>query len=239
MTQLLGLWADDLFLHGHDLTRWITDYIDLEESLAVGSMAQEDLAHAAALFAMIGLDATDRDRRIYQRPVDEWHPSTLIAARAVDWPDAVARAFLFSEAVASVVAHLTGSDDEPTARTAQVIQAEQDLHVRHWHRWVKILSRDPMTAKEFRAALEARAAMASDLFGTAAQAAGELPLDTIHDQWRRRVQAALLALGTDEVALPTTAPRRPAPKNGELAEVLAGIRQIRTSHPDRRYAIYD
>ena len=30
--------ADDLFLHGHHLPRWVTDYVDIEESLAVGSI---------------------------------------------------------------------------------------------------------------------------------------------------------------------------------------------------------
>ena len=62
MTALLRRWADDLFLHGHDLTRWITDYVDIEESMAVGSMSQEELAHGATLLEFAGDDPDHQER---------------------------------------------------------------------------------------------------------------------------------------------------------------------------------
>ena len=48
-SSLVLAWCDDLSLQSHQLSKWITDYFDLEESLAVGSIAQELLAHSAAL----------------------------------------------------------------------------------------------------------------------------------------------------------------------------------------------
>ena len=78
MNALLPRFADDLFLHGHDLTGWITDYVDIEESMAIGSMAQEELAHAATLLEFAGDDPVQRDWRLFVRPVDAWAPAALV-----------------------------------------------------------------------------------------------------------------------------------------------------------------
>ena len=85
-TPLVESWAEDLFLHGHDLARWITDYVDLEESLAVGSMSQEDLAHAATLWAGLGHDSEWRDEKVYRSDPSSWRPSRLCTSRLLEWP---------------------------------------------------------------------------------------------------------------------------------------------------------
>lgn len=240
MDSFLSIWADDLFLHGTGLTRWITDYVDLEESMAVGSMSQEELAHAAALMGLDGNSPSDRDRRIYERPVEEWAPSSLVVQPAETWPEVVTRGFLFTEATLTLIERLQQSEEQPVSRTSTVIRAEQDLHARHWHRWVPILARDRKTADEFEVALEARADLTADLFGD--PSAGEptdLPLDDIHGQWVDRVHAALLALGVDEIPLPEERePRKNADQSSPLAGTLQRVRAVRDSYPDRRYEVY-
>lgn len=238
--HVLGRWADDLFLHGHDLVRWITDYVDLEESLAVGSMAQEELSHAAALLMSIGIDAVERDQRLFVRPLPDWAPPRLLLRPATTWPDTVARSLLFSEATATLIGQLRQRGDDALAATASVVGAEQALHVRHWHRWVRILVRDRRTDDELLAALHARAGECDDLF---APAPGEEGDDTftgvLVEDWGKRVLAALIALGAGDVDLPDPAAQRtPLPAGSEVAVLLERVRSIRVEHPDRRYEIY-
>src|SRR5581483_9756459 len=150
-------WSDDLYLHGHHLSRWVVDYVDIEESLAVGSIAQEDLAHAAALHELAGVDIDGRDWRIYYRPVERWWPSRLLAAPSDDWPTTVARAFLFSVAAGLMVEQLQRSALPAVRDTAAVMAAEQRLHVMHWERWVDIFARDVQTRGRFVSSLRATA----------------------------------------------------------------------------------
>jgi 1,2-phenylacetyl-CoA epoxidase catalytic subunit len=239
------MWSDDLVLHGHGLARWITDYVDFEESLAVGSMAQEDLAHAAALMSAAGCSAEDRDWRIYERPLEAWAPSALLAGPARTWPDTVAQAVLLAEAAAVVVERLTRLGDEVVARTAAVMRGEQELHVRHWHRWVRVLARDRKTGDEFLAALRERAEQCGDLFGDPPTTPGQPRSDALdalsmHADWRGRVAGSLLALGAEEVPLPEGPVARRAPAPGAPLEgVLRGMRSVRSANPAWHYEIHE
>jgi 1,2-phenylacetyl-CoA epoxidase catalytic subunit len=237
--------ADDLFLHGHHLPRWVTDYVDIEESLAVGSIAQEELAHAAALYELAGISTTERDWWIFERPVEQWHPSRLTVPPVDDWAMAVARGFLFTAAVQIFLSQLQRAAEHIRA-VAAVMAAEQDLHRMHWDRWVTILSRDKDTADVFSDALTAMAGRSGDLFGEPAwrhdQAlAVEAPLDlqAAHDMWVRSVHARLRALRGPEISLAALpSPRLPGGDPGALAEVLRGVRAVRSAYPDRVYPVH-
>lgn len=240
MRVLMLQWADDLFLHGHDLARWITDYVDLEESMAVGSMSQEDLAHAAALLAADGRSPDERDWRIFERPVDQWTPSTLVVSGADDWPDVVARAYLFSEAARGFAANLSQVFPD-FAAMVDIVRAEQHLHVRHWRRWLQILAADPGTRGELNRALLRRASLSADLFGGPPNTPSPGPsLDALHSTWLAVVKDEFRKLGFEEIELPAEPqPRRTVSADSQLANRLALIRSIRVAHPERMYSIYD
>jgi 1,2-phenylacetyl-CoA epoxidase catalytic subunit len=251
MTPFLLRYADDLYLHGHDLVRWITDYVDLEESLAVGSMTQEELSHAAALLAATGADVVDRDTRYFVRPVEEWAPPQLLCEPATTWPDTVVRSLLFSEATAALVDRLRRVEDDAVRATAEVIAAEQSLHVRHWHRWLRILVRDRRTGDDLLAALHSRAAMCADLFSPAPGDPGqpaepstdvtsvEFDLAAVRSDWVKRVHAVTVAAGAGEITLPEPVPCRTwLTADSMTAETIEQLRSIRIDHPERRYEIY-
>src|SRR5437867_3120062 len=132
--------ATDSLIHGELLSMWIIDYVDLEESLAVGSIAQEEYAHAATLFLAAGLDDAARDRYVYEAPLEEWRPARLVGSRLHDWPSTVVRGLLLAHA-GIVRAEAMLASDEPQLRSAGgVFRAEYELHARHWSRWIAILS---------------------------------------------------------------------------------------------------
>lgn len=192
--RLVTAWADDLFLHGVHLARWIVDYVDLEESLAVGTLAQEQVAHARELLTAGGLDAGAADRRLFDRPVDEWAPSRLAADPIETWPQVIAVGLLLSHATLAMLAEAdldtdptAEADDEEvaplavSAKTAKTgdgsaeaaeiaariagIVAEQRLHLLHWQRWITLLAGSPATRDAFVDTLHWAGQLAGDLLG--------------------------------------------------------------------------
>lgn len=231
-------WADDLFLHCQQLIRWVTDYVDLEESLAIGSVAQEELAHAGVLLDLAGCTPEDRDRLIYRREPAGWYPSRLVLWPADDWPATVARGFLLTQGSLAMVAALEQAGGDRLAGAATVIAAEQQLHARHWRRWVEILAHDPDTAEPFAAALAAAAGAADDFFGLP-ECPVSLDPATLHRGFLDRVGKELVELGVDVPALPAEPVGREAGGGAPgLDRLLHQVRRIRDANPDRVYGIY-
>jgi 1,2-phenylacetyl-CoA epoxidase catalytic subunit len=231
-------WSDDLFLHHHQLVRWVTDYVDLEESLAIASVSQEELAHANVLLEQAGCTVEERDWRIFLRDVGEWAPSRLAVWPVEDWPTTVARGFLLTEASLVLVAELQRRGTESLQDAATVVEAEQQLHARHWRRWVDILEGDPDTTEGFRADLAQAAARCDDLFGFAIGSA-VLDAQALHRAFHAAVETQLAELGISGPPLPREAVgRKPGTATPELARHLSRVRQVRAANPDWVYGIY-
>ncbi|MCW2725515.1 MAG: hypothetical protein JWN35_2436 [Frankiales bacterium] len=220
--------AEDHFLHGHLLSGWIVDYIDLEESLAVGSIAQEELAHAATLMSVHGLDEVGRDVFVYQRPAQDWRPTRLLAHRLHDWPSTVVRALLLAHAAAVRSERMSASDD-PTIRDAGIVlAAEQQLHVMHWERWVQVLGGDARTADELRQRAAVVLPLGGDVFGSASSSSEPTPDRDGHAAWMSRVETVLREVGVPVRSLGDgPSERSPADEQPELLQVLAEIRMLR------------
>lgn len=232
-------WTDDLFLHCQQLIRWVTDYVDLEESLAIASVAQEELAHANALLEQAGCTLEERDWRIYTREQANWFPSRLALWSADDWPATVARGYLLTHGSLVVVSWLEQRGGERLRRTAGVIGAEQELHARHWRRWVDILARDPESTDLLNGCLAETAGLCDDLFGLPTGRAAALDPQGMHKVFVDTVGKELVELGVNVPALPAEPVGRTPGGNGPaLGHHLARIRQVRDAHPDRVYGIY-
>ncbi|KQX65242.1 Phenylacetic acid catabolic protein [Streptomyces sp. Root1310] len=171
---LTGLWlalADDLFVLGNRLGERIVDYIDLEESLAVGSIGQEALAHAETVLALHGFDGAAADAHFFERPQAQWRVSRVIA-RLGDWPSTVACGLVIAAAV-TVLAEERAADEPAIA----AVREEQLVHLDHWRRWARALAAWPETRAEFAQAYAEVTRSAGDLFGAGPQdvPAGALP----------------------------------------------------------------
>jgi 1,2-phenylacetyl-CoA epoxidase catalytic subunit len=207
--------AEDHFLHGHLLSSWIVDYVDLEESLAVGSLAQEDLAHAALLLELAGCDLAGRDAFIYERPIDEWMPTRLVTHGLHQWPATVVRGLLVASAAIVRCGQWAGADSEALRAAALVMRAEQELHETHWRRWVTLLGADVRTAAELGRCAAAVLPLATDLFGDG----------SLHRAWLSRMTHVLVQAGVPVDAV--SAPRPRVAGGPELAEILGTVRALR------------
>lgn len=236
---LVLAWCDDLFLQGHQFAAWVTDYVDLEESLTMGSIAQDLLAHTAALMGTCGVSADERDWRIYERPAEEWFPSRVSFAPRGDWAATVARGFVFNRAML-VFRRYADLPDRPRVRElAELIWAEQDLHARHWERWVRLLAHRDDLVSSFRAALDQALADAADLFGGPPDTepdeilVGATPLEW-HREWVTETAATLHDCGVAALHLPSVPVAR---KPGHTSEALLGVlAEVRSWRPERRGA---
>lgn len=241
-TPLIFSWCDDLFVQGHQLAAWITDYIDLEQSLAMGSISQELLAHSSALMGACGLSAIDRDDRIYRRPADEWYPSRISPIPQQDWPATVARGFLLNRATLVMRRALALPAQPRVQQLAEVIKAEEDLHGVHWERWIGIFSSTTAIRGELALAIEAAAAEAGDMFGLpyGVEDEDELlnrPRQELHRQWVDEVNAIL-----ERAAYPALAiAGEPQPRRSGAAAVARMLQDLRAARGDdgaRQYEVY-
>ena len=218
LRPLLPAWADELFLAGHQMGRWIVDYVELEESLAVGSIGQEQLGHARELLAVCGLDVTARDARFFDRPATEWNPSGLVVVRAGDdWAELVAASYVLAAATLALLDGAAGADP-----ALAVIRPEQALHLEHWRRWLSLLRADAATAPLLEAALARTAACGDDLL--AAVPGTTADLEAVRGAFAER-------LAHDGIAAPerffARATREAGRHAAAIAPVVADLRAVR------------
>lgn len=221
--------ADDLFVQCQTLSPWTVNYVDLEESLAVGSIAQEILAHGGVLFEVAGLDAKARDARIYGRESKEWSVAGLSFFSAHHWPDLVAGAYLASQASKAIVESLmTHSDD--VRRSLSLVQSEQALHIAHWRRWVSVLMSVSDTAGEMSTAMDEALQGTGDLLPTGSG------YDVIHAAWVASISADLSGWGQSASRLAERSAR--ASGDAKISGMINDLRVARANDGSSTYAVY-
>ena len=239
--------CDDLFIQAHQLANWITDYVDLEESLAVGSISQELLAHSAALMGICGLGPEARDEQIFRRNSEQWWPSRVSCLPDRNWPATVVRGFVLNRAMIAIRPHLAVPDKPRVQQLAEVINAEEDLHAGHWLRWMKILAGDARTTAEFQNEVDRALADSADLFGAVPVAGDEAAeaelllherdLITAHATWVTDVTDLLTQCGVVVSAMPSEI--RPRTAGGACVDgVLRELSLARSADGTSNYEIY-
>jgi hypothetical protein len=231
--------AEDQFLHGHLLSARIVDYVDFEESLAVGSIAQEQLAHAALLIELAGYDVDGRDDLVYERPLADWWPSRLLAAELTGWPSTVVRSLLIGVAGLVWTRSIMDGAGPAVLAAARAMLAEQELHVTHWSRWVRLLAGDPRTRAEIRECCAAVVPLARDVFGDAPGMPTESERQGLH-----RAFAGELGLVLPLVELsPELLGRAPEPRMSgvdqpRIGAIVNTVRMLRVGPDDGVRAVY-
>jgi 1,2-phenylacetyl-CoA epoxidase catalytic subunit len=241
---LVAGWSDDLFLAGHHLGRWLTDYVDLEECLALGSMAQDDLAHAGVLIGLCGVSVEARDERIFARPASAWGCSALTAPPPTSWPEVVAAGACLAAGSTVLLDWLAGSSRDDVRQAAGLLGLERSLHAAHWERWLSLFAGAEGTRAELDASLAVAVARSLDLFGRPVAFDGVdlgVPLDreTLHAAWVARMRSLLSSHGY-VVAAGALGPARPRDAAGRSPELAAAADEIQRLRRDAAavYLVY-
>ena len=169
LVELLLAIADDKLMLGHRASDWTGLAPVLEEDIAFSAIAQEEIAHASALYEMVAsLLDTNADAVAFGRKPDEYRCANLVTlSDEFDWARAIARQFFCDHLDIQRFDRLARSANAPLAALAGRIRAEETTHVEHADIWMIRLGGGGDESKQrMQAALDALAPEASMLFET-------------------------------------------------------------------------
>jgi ring-1,2-phenylacetyl-CoA epoxidase subunit PaaC len=141
--ELLRSMADDEFVIGFSDSEWTGIAPLLEEDVAMSSLAQDELGHAAALYSLLAeLTGTDPDALAFDRePADYRHCRLLDHGRG-DWAMTIARRYLYDTSDAVRLEALAGGSWAPLADLVAKLIREERYHRMHAGAWLDRLARD-------------------------------------------------------------------------------------------------
>jgi ring-1,2-phenylacetyl-CoA epoxidase subunit PaaC len=140
--DLLLALADDDFVLGFADSEWTGIAPHLEEDVAMSSLAQDELGHAAAYYGLLaGLTADDPDRIAYDRPAAAFRHCRLVDHGRGDWARTMARRWLYDAANAVRLEALADSTYRPLAELVVKVRREETYHLLHGEAWLDRLAR--------------------------------------------------------------------------------------------------
>lgn len=191
--EFLLAFADDEHVIGQRHTEWIGLGPFLEEDLALTSIAQDELGHAAGLYSLIG---DDIDQLAFFRSADQYRCCWLVEQPGTDWAHALTRQWLYDLAERHRWEAVAGSRDSRLSGLAGRALREEAYHRRHAIALVdRLLTATEESHSRMAEALDAYLPLAVALFEPVA---GE-PM-ALDEGLVTTTSAALVELWWDEVA---------------------------------------
>jgi ring-1,2-phenylacetyl-CoA epoxidase subunit PaaC len=222
LAQLLLSIADDKLILGHRNSDWTGLGPILEEDIAFSHMAQDEMAHAQALYQFVGeMIGTSADQLAFGRRPEEYRCAHILEVPdEFDWATAMARKFFCDHFDLLRLQHLSKSSHKPLADLSRRIAAEEQLHVDHVDSWMQRLGRGTDESRSrIQKALDALAPLAPMLFeGVEGQQAlcdgGLCPGGcgpTMFNEWRDGIQNIA---SQSKLRLPNLQPPSPQARAG-------------------------
>jgi len=203
---LLLSMADDEFVIGFSDSEWTGIAPLLEEDVAMSSLAQDELGHAAALYTLLAEvrgDGRDSDAIAYDRQPDEYRHARLLDHGRGDWAMTIARRFLYDTADGARLDGLAAASFVPLRELVDKIRREERYHVMHATTWLdRLADREGEPRERLLAALEELGPDAATVFTPIAGQeplieAGILaePMSALEARWRATITPQFVHLG--------------------------------------------
>jgi ring-1,2-phenylacetyl-CoA epoxidase subunit PaaC len=160
---LLAL-ADDEHFMGQQHTEWIGVAPFLEEDMAFASIGQDELGHAALLYALIVNDESAVDDLAFHRLPGEYRSCQLVEANLTGWADTLIRHWLYDQAEELRWSVLAGSSWTELANIAARAQREEAYHLRHAEALLESLLQTTKGSERLDAALKRVMPLTAGLF---------------------------------------------------------------------------
>ena len=204
LDELLLTLADDEFVIGFSDSEWTGIAPMLEEDVAMSSLSQDELGHAAALYGLLAeVTGQDADAIAYDREPDEYRHARLLDHGRGDWAMTIARRYLYETADAVRLEALGDGSWPPLQELVAKLRREERYHEMHVTTWLERLASTQGEARDrLIVALEALGPHAGTVF-TPLASEGPLveggilarPMADLERDWRARVDAAFEPLG--------------------------------------------
>ena len=138
---LLLSMADDEFVIGFSDSEWTGIAPLLEEDVAMSSLSQDELGHAAALYGLLAdVTGTDADAIAYDREPGDYRHARLLDHGRGDWAMTIARRYLYETADAVRLEALVDGAWAPLAELVGKLQREERYHTMHVGGWFERLA---------------------------------------------------------------------------------------------------
>jgi len=204
LVELLRSMADDEFVIGFSDSEWTGIAPQLEEDVAISSLAQDEIGHAAALYGLLGgLTGEDPDAIAYDRePVDYRHCRLLDHGRG-DWAMTIARRYLYDTADAVRLDALNGGSWAPLADLVGKLVREERYHRMHASVWLdRLANSGDESRSRLLAALTRLGPDAATVFSPLPDEAALIehsilsaPMSALEIRWREAITPAFTTLG--------------------------------------------
>jgi ring-1,2-phenylacetyl-CoA epoxidase subunit PaaC len=146
-TVLLSLGDDELIL-GHRHSEWTGFAPQIEEDVAFSSIAQDEIGHAAAYYAIAGtISGEDPDRIGLGRGADDYRNAILCELENREWAFTLARHWLYDIADDIRLESLTDSAHEQLRALATKLRREERYHLIHAEAWLTRIAGGPVEAR--------------------------------------------------------------------------------------------
>ena len=199
LDELLLAMADDEFVIGFSDSEWTGIAPMLEEDVAMSSLSQDELGHAAALYALLGgVTGQDPDAIAYDREPGAYRHARLLDQGRGDWAMTIARRYLYETADSVRLEALADTSWQPLADLVGKLRREERYHLMHVGAWLeRLASNDGEARHRLVTALETLGPHAGTVFtplagecdliegGILARSMADLEL-----RWRASVAAA-------------------------------------------------
>jgi ring-1,2-phenylacetyl-CoA epoxidase subunit PaaC len=203
---LVALGDDELIL-GHRHSEWTGFAPQIEEDVAFSSIAQDEIGHAAAYYAIAGsISGDDPDRIGLGREAGDYRNAILCELENREWAFTLARHWLYDLADDMRLESLAGSEDDKLRALATKLRREERYHLIHADAWLTRIAQGPVEGRtRLIDALSEAFPAALGLFEPfeteeAAVKEGWLPVPS--DELRRQF-VATAGRRLDELGLPT------------------------------------
>lgn len=124
--------ADDELILGHRNSEWTGHAPILEEDIAFSNIAQDELGHSLALFALHSeIAGITPDTMVFERAWQDFTCCRFVTYPKGDFAYTVTRQYLFDEAEQVRMKSLLESSFEPLRGLAHKILAEEAYHLMH------------------------------------------------------------------------------------------------------------
>jgi ring-1,2-phenylacetyl-CoA epoxidase subunit PaaC len=158
--------ADDKLMLGHRNSDWTGLGPILEEDIAFSSLAQDEIAHALALYELVGtLTGRTADQIAFGRAPEAYRCAAMVTSTdEFDWATAICRQLFCDHFDLLRLERCAASTHAELAALSKRLHAEERLHVEHVDAWVQRLGRGTDDSRQrMQDAIDALAPAASML----------------------------------------------------------------------------
>ena len=148
LISLLTALGDDELILGHRHSEWTGFAPHIEEDVAFSSIAQDEIGHAAAFYALVAsIAGDDADRLALGREKNEYRNAIICERENRDWAFTLARQWIYDTADSIRLEALQDTAHEELAALINKMRREERYHLIHADAWIKRVAQGPVEGR--------------------------------------------------------------------------------------------